>query len=171
MASGSRYSTAITCQDLFLPQSLVKLVIDICKTYKISKYDQFSILDTLNFALFNNFKEHAINNEFKDQERMSMTIVNIVRLCEKFNNSSSSLVKKIDVIFKELGINKNVYNISELESYQLMNYEIKTPVILESIYDLIESYLDTNEEKNKVYDFANDVLVMLYYWKDRIYEE
>lgn len=171
MASTSDNIGSLTCHDLFLPESLVGLVIKICKSYNISKYDQFSILETLNFALFNDFKESMDKNAFKDEEKMYIMIVNIVRLCEKFNNSSSSFAKKIDQIFKELGINKNVYNVSELESYKLMDYDVKSPVILEQVYDLIDKNLDTNEQKNEYFDYANDILVLFYYWKNAMYNE
>lgn len=171
MASTSNDISSLTCHDLFLPESLVGLVIKICKSYNISKYDQFSILETLNYTLFNDFKESLDKNTFKDEEKMYIMIINIVRLCEKFNNSSSSFVKKIDQIFKELGINKNVYNVSELESYKLMDYEVKTPVILEQVYALIDKNLDTNEQKNEYFDYANDILVLFYYWKNAMYNE
>ncbi|CAG9809836.1 unnamed protein product [Chironomus riparius] len=169
MASTSKNSSALTCQDLFLPESLVRLVIKICKSYNISKYDQFSILDTLNFALFNDFKESLSKDAFKDEEKMYIMILNIIRLCEKFNNSSSSFAKKIDTIFKELGINKNVYNVSELESYKMMDYEVKNPVVLEAIYDFVENNLNSNDQKNQVFDFSNDLLVLVYLWKDSIF--
>ena len=171
MASTSADSSAITCQDLFLPESLIRLVIKICKSYNISKYDQFSILDTLNFALFNDFKESLSKDAFKDEEKMYTMILNIIRLCEKYNNSNSGFAKKIDTVFKELGINKNVYNVSELESYKMMDYEVKNPAVLEAIYDLVENNLDTNEQKNQVFDFSNDVLVLFYCWKNSIYDE
>jgi len=170
MASGSENS-AIDWQDFFLPESLVRLVQKICIKYKISKYNQFSILDTLNFALFNDFKQATSQNAFKTQEQMYVFILNIIRLCEKFNDATSSFVKNIDSIFKELGINKNVYNLSELESYVQMKFDVKTPVVLEEIYDLVENNLDTNEEKNQAFEYANDVLILVYSWKNSIYDE
>lgn len=170
MASGSENSV-IDWLEFFLPESLVRLVQKICIKYKISKYNQFSILDTLSFALFNDFKQATSQNAFKTQEQMYVFIINIIRLCEKFNDATSSFVKNIDSIFKELGINKNVYNLSELESYVQMKFDVKTPVVLEEIYDLVENYLDTNEEKNQAFEYANDVLILVYSWKNSIFDE
>lgn len=172
MASATQNTVKRSYEDLFLPESLVKLVLKISKKFDISNHDVFSILDTLQFALFNEYCNSLRNETFKDEQKMCILIINIIRVSEKYHKAASSFSKNVDKIFKEMGINKNVYNVSEFEAFKLMKFEqVKSPAILEEIYKLVKRNIESNKMKNLVYDNSNNVLVIFYCWKNRIYQE
>lgn len=134
---------------LFLPESLVRLALKIAKAFEISGYNLFSMLDTLQFALEVNYQaQKAI-----DEKEMTILIVNIIRLSEKYNKMASQLTKiEITRIFGGLQI-ESEFNQKEFEHFKSFNYEVKTPKIVEMIYELIDTHLDTVSPQRFTRDF------------------
>lgn len=119
-----------------------------------------------------NYKILLKNGKEIDEKEMIMLIINIIRLSEKFNKSSSKLIKiHVDKAFENLGIDRKEINRKEFEHYKMFNYAIKTPTIVESIYKLIEGHLDDADKNDFVLDFASDVLKIFYCWRSKIYDE
>lgn len=158
----------ISSEEVFLPEAVVKLVLKICKTFEISKFDTFSVLETLQAALYSNlFAQYP-----RTVKETAMIILNAVRLTEKFQKSANSFAKNCDKVFEALGMTKDEYNDSEVRTYHLMDYKIINPEILEEIYYIIEKNEHLNSElKNSVYECAVDVLTIFYSWKYRIFNE
>lgn len=128
----------------FLPESLVRLVLKITKAFDIGGYNLFSILDTLQFALEVNYHAQIKDLKIIDEKEMTILIVNIIRLSEKFNKMASKLAKKeFTQMFGDLQIEMNDFNAKELEHFKSFDYNVKTPKIVEILYVMIDSHLDT----------------------------
>ena len=126
----------------------------------------------MSFGLEENFKLMGKDqNEFCEKE-MTMLIINILRLSEKFNKASAKVCKvKIDQAFENLGIERDVINSKEIEHFKSFNYEVKHPVIAETIYQLIDNHLDNMEKKDYILGVSFDILRLFYCWRVKIYEE
>lgn len=109
--------------------------------------------------------------EFCEKE-MTMLIINILRLSEKFNKSSALVFKvQIDKVFENLGIERDVINGKEIEHFKSFNYEVKHPAIAEALYQLIDDHLDANEKKDYILEVSFDILRLFYCWRTKIHEE
>lgn len=158
---------------LFLPESLVKLALKITRAFDISGYNLFSILDTLQYALEVNYQAQIKSEDKIDEKEMTILIVNIIRLCEKYNKMSSKFTKvEITKIFGNLQISQKEFNSKELEHFKSFNFQVKAPKIVELIYGLIDSHLDTiNMTREALMNMALDILIIIYCWRIKIYEE
>lgn len=93
--------------DIFLPESLVRLVLKIAQKFEISSYGEFIMLDTFQSGLATAMMKLNDDEEL-DERQMTLLIVNIVRLSEKSNNVKSPLTNvKLDEIFRDLGISSD----------------------------------------------------------------
>jgi hypothetical protein len=156
-----------------LPESLVRLSLKIAKSFDITDCNLFSILDTLQFALEVNFKAQLSSQASIDEKEMTILIVNIIRLSEKYNKAYSKLTKvEITKIFGNLQIDRKEVNDKEFEHFKSFNYDVKEPKIVELIYNLIDIHLDTiNMTKDSLMTMALDILKIFYCWRVKIYEE
>lgn len=156
-----------TGQMSFLPKSLVKLVQKIAKIFEISSYDEFSLLDTLEFALNRNMEKH----EEIDERKMTLLLINIIRLTEKYNKASSQLTKvKIESVFKEIGISSDEFNQGEFETFKLMDFHIVNPISVEIIFNFVEINLrELKAKKEFLFEFSVDILRLVYFWRTQIY--
>jgi hypothetical protein len=102
--------------EVFIPKSLVKLVLKIAEQFEIPGCDEFSILDTLQTSLV---KSEIIQKIFEDkmsEKQMCIMILSIIRICEKSNRMHSNLTKmKMDEAFPELGLTNHDFNSEEFE--------------------------------------------------------
>lgn len=123
----------------------------------------------MSYGLEENFKN--AQGEFCEKE-MTMLVINILRLSEKFNKSSAKLFKiHIDEAFQNLGIDRNLINSKEIEHFKSFNYEVKNPAIAEALYQLIDNHLDAVDKKDHILSVSFDILRLFYCWRTRIYEE
>lgn len=89
---------------IFLPESLVRLVLKIAQKFEISSYGEFIMLDTFQSGLATAMMKLNDDEELNERQ-MTLLIVNIIRLSEKSNNVKSPLtIVKLDEIFCGLGI-------------------------------------------------------------------
>lgn len=159
--------------EFFLPESLVKLVFKITKIFEISDYNLFSILDTLRYALQENYQAHLKIQKPMDEKEMTILIVNIIRLSEKYNRMSSKLTKiEINKIYGNLQIDEKEFNGKEFEHFKSFNFKVEVPTFVETIYGLIDTHLDTiSISKESLMKFALDVLKVFYCWRIKIFED
>lgn len=149
---------------LFLPSPLVKLVFKISQMFGINSYDEFSLLENLQNVLLTKFLSGL---EF-DEKETTLTIVSIIRLSEKFNNNNSKLNKeKLNSIFVDFEIDD--FKSAEFRTFREMNFEFKSPQIVELIYKLIEKYL-VSYKRDILFELSLDVLRLVYCSKSLVYE-
>lgn len=156
----------------YIPESLVNLVLKIAKEFEISGFNLFSILDTLQFALEMNYQAQLSSQNPWDETEMTILIINIIRLAEKYNKMTSKLTKvPITKMYAALDIDPNKINEKEFQHFKSFNFEIKSPVIVETIYKLIDEHMNgISISKDKVMVFSLDVLKIFYCWRIKIYE-
>lgn len=154
-------------RNAFLPESLIKLVMKIAKVYNFSSIDEFSLMDTLQFTIFKNI--HNLN--IVDEKSMTIFILNIVMITDKFNRTKSTLTEaELDQICQKLDISgKELYK-QEFAVFKTMEYQIQTPVVVEMIYDFIEKHMTEYKKKHFIYEMALDVMRIVYVMKKYIYE-
>lgn len=157
--------------EIFLPVSLVKLVFKVAKLFRLPSIDEFSILDTLQWSLYKRIK--MSDGHPVDEKEMCLMLVNIIRLTEKFNKATSKLTKiKLDQIFMDLGLTSEEFNSKEFETFKSMDFRIVSPVVVETVYQLIEEHLvGLMNKKDFLFEFSLDVLRLTYVYRTSIYEE
>ncbi|CAO1428773.1 unnamed protein product [Diamesa serratosioi] len=156
--------------EIFLPESLVKLTMKIAKSFEITSYDEFSLLDTLQYGLF---QYYQLNTELKNEKEFCLLIVNIMRLTDKFNKMNSKLTKvKLDAIFPELQITNKDMNEFEYKVFKAMNFKICTPIIVETIHEVISVHLvNLIDNPEFLLEFSLDILRLAYCWRKEIYDK
>lgn len=155
---------------IFLPESVVKLTMKIAKSFEITSYDEFSLLDTLQLGLF---QYYELNTELKNEKEFCLLIVNILRLTDKFNKMNSNITKvKLDAIFPELQITNKEMNEFEYKVFRAMNFKICTPFIVEKIHEIINVHLINLIDNNEfLMEFSLDILRLAYCWRKEIYDK
>lgn len=155
-------------EDLFLPENLVKLVLKIARIFELTSFDEFSLLDTLQFAVVK--KVLQVDKDL-DERKMILTIVNLIRTTEKFNKSVSTLTRiKLSQIFPNLGITDEEFNKDELEVFKLVDFQVVNPVVVELIFNLIGlHFTDPQKKKNFLFEFSLDILRFVYTFRGNIY--
>jgi len=151
-----------------LPEELVKIVLKLVKLSGIRSYDEFSLLDTIQFR----YRRMLEKNETIDEKTLTLITINIIRLSEKFNNADSKLTKvKLDLIFREMDITSKEFDQFELPTFQLMNFQVMTPVAYEEIHRLIHQHLTTFfSDLDFLFEVSIDILRLTYVWRIKIYE-
>ncbi|KAG5673536.1 hypothetical protein PVAND_003576 [Polypedilum vanderplanki] len=153
----------------FLSISVVEVILKLSKQFQLEGYDEFSILDTLEFALDNKFE---MSDKEENIDDICIFILSVSKITEKFNKAMLNISKEeIKSLFDQLEI-KNVNCIKdEFEAYKLMDFEIKEPQTFCEIYNMIENHFDkSSEEKMIVFNCAIDVLRLVYCWKAQIFD-
>lgn len=152
-------------EEIFLPSSLVTLVFKIAKTFKLTSYDEFSLLDTLQFALSKNFEKEM------NEKTLNIFIINIVRIVEKYNKSGSQLTNlKLAEVFPQLGITNEEYNDQEFQVFKSIEFKVLTPSSVELIYHFIETHLFDLKKKDFIFEFSLDILRIVYAARTKIYD-
>lgn len=161
--------------DVFLPESLVKLVFKIALKFNVPSFDEFSLIDTLQ-QWFNN-KLMTFNGDDIDDRRLCLSIIAVLKVSEKFNNINSQLSKtKIDTIFSELGITekmsigKDEFTKQEFTIFQEMNFKVKSPSTAEAVFELIEKHLADIRKRDFLLEFSFDILRLVYSSRSQIYD-
>lgn len=155
---------------VFLPESLVKLTLKIAKTFEIRNYDEFSLLDTLQYGLF---QYYQLNTKLDNEKELCLLIVNIIRITDKFNKMDSNITKiRLDAIFPELQITSKEFNDFEYKVFKAMNFKICKPFIVETIYEIIRVHLvNLINNPDFLYEFSLDILRLVYCWRTEIYDK
>ena len=155
---------------VFIPESLVKLAMKIAKSFEIRSYDEFSLLDTLQYGLF---QYYQLNTELDNEKELCLLIVNIIRLTNKFNKMDSNLTKvKLDAIFPELQISSKEFNEFEYKVFKAMNFKICTPFIVETIHEIISvNLVKIIDNPEFLFELSLDILRLVYCWRTEIYEK
>lgn len=148
----------------FLPVSLTKIVMKIAKAFKFSSYDEFSLLDTLQFVLSKN-----IEMEINDEKGMTIFLLNVVRISEKFN-TAEMVMSKLETIFPQLGISSEEFNRVEFKIFETIDFHVQPPAVVELLYNLIEEKLGDLKRKDFVFEFSLDILRIVYSARSFIYE-
>lgn len=166
----SPIKTQVIYGGVFLPESLVKLTIKIAKSFEIRSYDEFSLLDTLQYGLF---QYYQLNTKLENEKELCLLIINIIRLTDKFNKMDSNLTKvKLDAIFPELQITSKEFNEFEYKVFKAMNFKICTPIIVETIHEIISVHLvNLIDNPDFLLEFSLDILRLVYCWRKEIYEK
>ncbi|CAO1428247.1 unnamed protein product [Diamesa tonsa] len=161
--------TQIIHGGIFLPESLVRLTLKIAKLFEIRNYDEFSLLDSLQYGLYQYYELNTMS-EFNEKE-LSMLIINIIRLTDKFNNMESNISKvKIDDIFPELQITSNEFNDFEYKVFKAMNFKICKPFIVERIHEIISVHLlKLIDNPEFLFECSLDILRFVYRYRTVIY--
>lgn len=155
---------------VFLPEYLVRLTLKIAKSFEIRNYDEFSLLDTLQYGLF---QYYQLDMELENEKELSLLILNIIRITDKYNKMDSNLTKvKLDAILPELQITSKEFNDFEFKVFKAMNFKICRPFIVETIYELISEHLITLIDNPEfLFEFSLDILRLIYCWRTEIYEK
>lgn len=155
-------------EDLFLPENLVKLVLKIARVFELTSFDEFSLLDTLHLAIVKKVLEVDKN---LDERKMIVTLVNFIRITEKFNKSASPLARmKLCQIFPNLGITEKEFNNHELEVFKLTGFQVANPVVVELIFNFISLHFSELQKKNFLFEFSMDILRFVYTFRSSIYQ-
>lgn len=144
--------------EVFLPESLVKLVLKIAKNFKLSCFDEFSILDTLQFACHKNFEHN-----FESKKDMTFFIMSVIRITEKFNKAS------LKVGIPQLGSSENLVQ-KEFKFFKSMDFHVCAPRAVETLHEMIESHLSEFLRKDFIFDFSVDILRIVYAERSKIYD-
>lgn len=154
---------------IFLPTSLVKLVLKVANLFNLTSYDEFSLLDTIEVCLNSAMEK----NEELDEQKMTILIINIIRVTEKFNKASSEITKaQLETIFKELSISSQDFNRQEFETFKAMKFHVMNPHCVEAIYKFIEMHLpEFKLSENSLFELSLDVLRFVYALKCKIYKK
>lgn len=151
---------------IFIPESLVILVLKLARKFEFNSIDVFSLLDTLE----NTLRRYSKRLGEIDERKMYLLLINIIRISEKFNRASSELTKaKLETIFQDLGLTSNDYNQSEFATFKSMDFKVSTPTVAETIYNLIEVHSDILPRKDSMFEFAMIILRYVYAKKSTIY--
>lgn len=155
---------------VFLPESLVRLTLKIAKSFEIRNYDEFSLLDTLQYGLF---QYYQLDRELENEKELCLLILNVIRLTDKFNKMDSILTKvKLDAIFPELQITSKEFNEFEFKVFKAMSFKICKPFIVETIHELIREHLVTLIDNPEfLFEFSLDILRLVYCWRTEIYDK
>lgn len=160
-------------EEVFLPRSLVNLVLKLANSFEIAGIDQFSLMDTLSIGLFKLFNASSAEELEKiDEKQICLLIVNIVRVTEKFNKAEAKLTKlKLASIFPGLDITDEEFNQHEFKTFKMLDFQIKDAVIVEEIHKLIENQLSQHlPKKYFLVELSLDILRLLYLWRSEIYD-
>ena len=153
-------------KEFFLPTSLIKLVMKIAKIYQLSSLDEFSVFETLQFALFK-----SIEIEITDEKTMTILIINIIRITEKYNKATSMLTRtKLESLFPQLGITSDEFNQQEFKIFEAIDFQVQNPQIVEMIYKIIETSLSEFIKKEFIFEFSVDILRIVYASRINIYD-
>lgn len=152
--------------DIFLPDSLVKVVLKLAKKFELSSFNEFSLLDSLQLSLCNQMESGCD----MDEKSMVLLVINVIRLTEKFNSAMSRLTQlKVDEVFGELGITNDEFKAHEFEAFKMMNFKFVSPHSFEMVYNLVQTHL-TDESKDFLFDLSLDVLRFVYCWRSGIFD-
>lgn len=147
---------------IFLPGTLVRLVMKIAKTLRINCYDEFSLLDTLQETLS---RESTVNQEMNEEKVISL-ITNVIKITEKMNNANSQLNKfELDSIFPGV-LARKPSNKDEFLVFESMGFKIAKPVLLEMVYELIDK--SSFKENQLMLSFVLEVVRFVYIEKSEI---
>ncbi|CRK90442.1 CLUMA_CG004136, isoform A [Clunio marinus] len=153
---------------IFLPSSLIKLVFSVSKLFELSSYNEFSLLDTLEFAL--NAKYNLINDRGTfDEKEMAIFIFNVILITVKFNTANPNTRNELQAVMKQLGIENKESIEQEFETFSLMNFKILDPYVVELIFNLVEVHLSAFQGKNDVFEKSLDILRIAYFNRNAIY--
>ena len=163
-------NSSSSCQGvIFLPHSTVNLAFKLAKIFEISSYNLFSLLDSLLEVIL---KSANLATENVSDKTVCIMLINIIRISEKLNNAASQLTKvKLDAIFVDLGISSEEFDKHEFEVYSLMGFKASTPLIVETIHNLIEVHLPNVKRKDYLFEFSMDILKMVYALRNEMYAE
>lgn len=152
----------------FLPESLVKLVLKIAQSFRLKSFDEFSLLDTLQSGLAKYL--NALNGQEITETDMIKLIVSIIRVSEKFNNINSEFTKvKLDRIFKDLAITNEEFNNQEFATFKAIDFRIESPIVAETVYDLIQKHLNHFKKLDLLLEMSFDILRIVYTFRTEIY--
>lgn len=147
--------------EIFLPKSLVNLIMKIAKSHQITNIDEFSMLDTFQSCI----SRKQIFEQLMDQESVTKLVVNIIQLSEKINNAHSQ-VSKLNLSSVFPGLSSSFSD--ELQTFKSLDFKIESPALLEMVYEIIQK--SPFKAYNQVMTFAIDVLRFVYLERSRIYE-
>lgn len=162
--SSSNQDEEILLDEFILPEELVKLTMIIAEKLEISLVNELSILENLERGL----KE--IIEENLDEKEITILIINIIRLTEKFNDATKTefLSAKIKELCDTLEIN---INDGEIYAFQKLNFQITDdPEVVKMIHQLIDLHLNV-QDKSDILDLALQILRIFYCSKVRIYQK
>lgn len=152
----------------FLPESLQKLILKIARMFELNSFNEFSLMESLEYTILHN----SLQIDDMDETKMSLLIINIIRLSEKFNCATSKITKiKLNSIFSELGFSNDEFNEQEFETFRTMNFNVRYPSAVEIIYNYIQLLLpELHEKKNHILEFTLDILRLAYSCRQKIYD-
>lgn len=152
----------------FLPESLQNLVMKIAKMFEFNSFNEFSLMESLEYTILHN----TLEIDDMDETKMSLLIINIIRLSEKFNCATSKITKiKLNSIFSELGFSNDEFNDNEFTTFRTMNFNVRYPSVVEFIYNFIETLLpELHEKKSHILEFTLDIMRLAYSSRQKIYD-
>jgi hypothetical protein len=163
--SASDQNDAKDVNQFFLPESLVKIVAKIANFLELSSIDEFSILDTLQFAIGKNINSETI----ADEKGMSIFLLNVVRISKKFN-SASSTKPQLEKLLADLEISSEEFHQQEFAVFKSMDFQIQTPVLAEQVYKFIEVFMKDFNRKEVIFAVALDILRIVYASRESIHK-
>jgi hypothetical protein len=148
----------------FLPESLVKLVAKIANFLELSSIDEFSLLDTLQFAIDKN-----IDSDISDEKGMAIFLLNVVRISGKFNSASSTR-SQLEKLLADLEISAEDFHQQEFAVFKFLDFQIQTPVLAEQVYELIEVFMKEFRRKELIFAIALNILRIVYASRESIFK-
>lgn len=155
--------------DLFLSAIIVNIIIKVAKIFEISSVDEFSIMETLHYAIMKNAE--ALE-ETLDEKVITVFVLNIIRISDKYNKAGSTMSQaKLESFLPGLGVTADELNKHELDVFKSHDLKVLESVTVDLIFDLMSSLLAEQENKPFLFEIAMDVLRGVYINAVEIYEE
>lgn len=155
--------------DLFLLSSIVKIIVKLAKNFELSSVDEFSIMETLHFAMLKNTEAFSDN---LDEKAIALFLVNIISISDKFNNAGSKMTQaRLEPFLTEFGVTIDQLNSCEFSVFKSIDFEVQQSKAVDLIFDLVSTHLDEQNSKPVLFEIALDILRVVFMKAEEIYEE
>lgn len=171
-----RYKNNLDYLNIFLPDSVVELAMNIAKIAQISTVDEMVIILNLHHAFYQVTKsDEALKEKDFNERSIFLFIINVMRLTEKIMKTSPQFLSKnkIRELFTNAGVTEKDLIDDEFATFSKINFKLlESPQILIDIHQWIPCFLgDKVETSNeKLFEIALDIMKVVLLKRKKIYE-